>query len=95
VDDEMSGLLVTPGDSIDLAAAIRRLVEDPDLRASMGMAARARIERDFDLTTNARAILDRIDGADATRPATIQQPGRLGQRPDANLAARPTTGDPP
>ena len=95
VDDEMSGLLVTPGDSIDLAAAIRRLVEDPDLRASMGMAARARIERDFDLTTNARAILDRIDGAGATRRAPIQQPGRLGQRPDANLAARPTTGDPP
>jgi hypothetical protein len=86
---------VPPGDAAGLAAAIRRLVEDPDLRARMGAAARARIERDFDLGTNARVILDRIDGAGAARPATIHEPGRLGQRPDASLAARPTTGDPP
>jgi colanic acid/amylovoran biosynthesis glycosyltransferase len=95
VDDDVSGLLVSPGDAAGLAAAIRRLVEDPDLRARMGAAARARIERDFDLGTNARVILDRIDGAGAARPATIHEPGRLGQRPDASLAARPTTGDPP
>ncbi len=95
VDDEVSGLLVPPGNASALAAAIRRLVEDPNLRARMGTAARARIERDFDLTTNARAILERIDGAGEARPATVPRPGRLGQRSDANLAARPTTGDPP
>ena len=95
VDDEVSGVLVPPGDAASLAAAIRRLVEDADLRARMGTAARARIERDFDLTTNAGAILDRIDGAGAVRRTTIQRPGRLGQRKDAKLAARPTPGDPP
>jgi glycosyltransferase involved in cell wall biosynthesis len=94
VDDEVSGLLVSPGDAAGLAAAIRRLVEDPGLRARMGSAARARVERDFDLATNARTILERIDAA-AARRATIHKPGGLGQRRDANLAARPTSGDPP
>jgi glycosyltransferase involved in cell wall biosynthesis len=95
VDDGVSGLLVPPGDATSLATAIRRLVEDPDLRTRMGTAARARIERDFDLETNAQAILDRIDSASAARLATINKRGRLGQRPDTNLAARPTAGDPP
>ena len=30
--------------AVDLAHAVRRLVEDPELRASMGQAARARVE---------------------------------------------------
>ncbi len=42
-----NGLLVPPQDATALAAAIRRLLEDPQLRTRMGMAARARAERDF------------------------------------------------
>ncbi len=38
-----AGLLVPPGDPAALAAAIGRLADDPDLRARMGEAARARV----------------------------------------------------
>jgi len=42
-----NGLLVPPQDAAALADAIRRLLEDPQLRTRMGMAARARAEREF------------------------------------------------
>jgi len=39
VKDGETGFLVEPGDPSALAAAIRRLADDPDLRARMGEAA--------------------------------------------------------
>ena len=50
VDHEVTGLLVAPGDSISLAANLRRLAHDPDLRARMGSAAIAKAHREFDQT---------------------------------------------
>jgi glycosyltransferase involved in cell wall biosynthesis len=47
--DGETGLLVPPGDPSSLAAAIERLLVDPDLRARLGTAGRARIEESFDL----------------------------------------------
>jgi glycosyltransferase involved in cell wall biosynthesis len=47
VDGGACGLLVRPDDPEALAAAILRLAEDPDLRASLGRAARARAQRMF------------------------------------------------
>jgi glycosyltransferase involved in cell wall biosynthesis len=43
-----SGLLVEPGDTHCLAEAIRALVDDPDKRRSMGLAARRQAEVKFD-----------------------------------------------
>jgi glycosyltransferase involved in cell wall biosynthesis len=48
VEDGVSGLVVPPGDAVALADAILRLYRDPDLRRSMGAAARHRIETHFD-----------------------------------------------
>ncbi len=45
---EECGLLVEPRDADGLAAALLRLIEDPDLRARMGRAARRRIAEHFD-----------------------------------------------
>jgi glycosyltransferase involved in cell wall biosynthesis len=45
VADGDTGLLVPPGDSEQLAAAITRLLADPELRQAMGRAGRARIQQ--------------------------------------------------
>jgi glycosyltransferase involved in cell wall biosynthesis len=44
VVDGQTGLIVPPGDPAALAAAMRRLLEDPDLRQSLGRGGRARAE---------------------------------------------------
>jgi glycosyltransferase involved in cell wall biosynthesis len=44
VEDGVSGLLVTPGSAEELAAALRRLLGDPQLRDQLGRGASARAE---------------------------------------------------
>jgi glycosyltransferase involved in cell wall biosynthesis len=52
------GFVVPPGDPDALAAALRRLVADPELRRRRGELARRRAEARFDLRTFHRAYLD-------------------------------------
>jgi glycosyltransferase involved in cell wall biosynthesis len=47
IDDGEDGLLVPPGDAVALAAALRRLLGDEELRERLGARARQRVERDF------------------------------------------------
>lgn len=49
VRDGENGLLVEPGDTAALGAALRRLLGDPGLRRSLGGRARATIEQRFSL----------------------------------------------
>jgi glycosyltransferase involved in cell wall biosynthesis len=49
IEDGVEGLLVPAGDSVALAAALRRLIEGPEAREAMGAAGRARAIRDLDV----------------------------------------------
>jgi glycosyltransferase involved in cell wall biosynthesis len=53
---EGAGLLVEPADANAIAAAVLRLAESPDLRASLGAAARRRVERMFTLERQAAGL---------------------------------------
>jgi glycosyltransferase involved in cell wall biosynthesis/uncharacterized membrane protein len=56
--DGETGLLVPPGDATALATALERLLRDEDLRRRMAASARARVEREFDLTTFQKAHVE-------------------------------------
>lgn len=56
VDHQREALLVPSRDSTQLAAAIRRLLENPVLAQELSQAARARIERDFSFATRMRRV---------------------------------------
>jgi len=58
VEDGATGLLVPAGDERALTEALRRLIDDADLRRSMGAAGRGRAETDFDLNAFRGAHLD-------------------------------------
>jgi glycosyltransferase involved in cell wall biosynthesis len=64
VEDGVTGLLVPPGDVVALRAAIERLLGDPDLRARLGAAGRARAPR-FDAA--AGALVDAYAGVPLRR----------------------------
>ena len=88
VRDEETGLLVPPGDGTAIAAALRRLSDDPALRRRLGAAARATVVADFDLAANARRLVERFRSSMAADRATgpadaahVADPARGGTEP--------------
>ena len=68
VTHQITGLLVPPADPAAFAAAVRRLLVDPELRQRLGAAARQRVVAEHDLPTAAAhlgAVLDRLRPAHA------------------------------
>ncbi len=63
VVDGSSGLTVPPGDAGAIAAALRRLHDDPELRGRLGAAARDRVVAEFDVDRNAARLIARIRAA--------------------------------
>ena len=84
VDEGVTGLFVTPGDPVALAAAMARLVEDADLRERMGAAGRERFLELFeeDVSSIAHRALYRALACRGReeRPEERRTPGR---KPDA------------
>ena len=70
VEHGVTGLLVEPGDEAALTTAIAELVDDPDRRAAMARAARARVEEGFDVRTTTDALLETLGEAVARHRAT-------------------------
>ena len=62
VKEGETGLLVPPRDPVALAAAIRRLAEDPSLRARLALAGQTIVARDFDLERSADFYVRRFQG---------------------------------
>ncbi|MGE5223997.1 MAG: glycosyltransferase family 4 protein [Omnitrophica WOR_2 bacterium] len=56
VEDGVSGFLIPPGDVAALQSAIRTLVDNPELRETMGMSAKMRVNR-----FKARSIVPQIE----------------------------------
>ncbi len=55
ITDGQTGLLVPPGDVVALAAALRRLASEPQLRRQLAEAARREVRQRFDATKITRA----------------------------------------
>jgi glycosyltransferase involved in cell wall biosynthesis len=58
VEDGVSGFLVRPGDGVDLAANVGRILADPELGERLGRGGMAAARRDFD----ARTVAERVQG---------------------------------
>jgi glycosyltransferase involved in cell wall biosynthesis len=56
VRDGENGVLVRPGRPDELADAVERLAEDPDLRRRMGEEGRRTVESEFDVSSNAARL---------------------------------------
>jgi glycosyltransferase involved in cell wall biosynthesis len=61
VENEATGFLCAPGSTAELAARIRQLVEDPELRITMGAAGRRRAVERFSQTEMARKTIHLYD----------------------------------
>jgi glycosyltransferase involved in cell wall biosynthesis len=58
IRDEIDGLLVPPSDDKALAAALRRLMDNPELCRRLGAAARERVIERFNLKKNVGALAE-------------------------------------
>jgi exopolysaccharide biosynthesis WecB/TagA/CpsF family protein len=67
VENGRTGIRFNPGDSQDLAAKIKWACAEPAVLAEMGIAARAKFEREYTADSNLRALLSVYERALAAR----------------------------
>ncbi len=82
LEDGRTALLVKPGDPGELAAAIRRLASDPQLRADLGRAAREAVLARYTWRQNARRVLNGVEQKLLHVPEdTVEGPGKSENAP--------------
>jgi glycosyltransferase involved in cell wall biosynthesis len=94
IDHEQTGLLVDPGSPGQLAAAVNRLLDAPELRRSYGAAGRAKIEREFAWEVIARRtaacyeqlLRDETASGDEVRTLPLEQQLLPGWAPSREAA---------
>lgn len=68
VEHGVSGLVVPPREPEALAEAIARLADDPELRARLGRAARARVETAFHIEGTIRKMRELLESLQSSTP---------------------------
>jgi len=67
IEHGRSGLLAEPGDAQGLAHCVEQLLSDPLAGREMALRARQKVEREFDVATEARKLLEAILAARSAR----------------------------
>jgi glycosyltransferase involved in cell wall biosynthesis len=62
IEDGVDGLLYAVADVEDLAGKIRTLIDSPELCAQIGLRARARVEREYDMAANTARFATAVEG---------------------------------
>lgn len=79
VEDEVNGFLLRPGDPVDLADALNRLIDDPELRARFGAAGSEKVAAEFRSAAEAARLGNLIINSARGLPSAIRPTAELGQ----------------
>ncbi len=52
VDEQVTGLMFEPGDHLNLATVIQKMLQDPEKAKAMGRAGRLKLSNEFSITKN-------------------------------------------
>jgi len=75
IEQEVTGVLVPPGNPIALAEALERLIGDPAQRARLGAAGERRVRRHFSMEEGIGVLAARFGlGTVASRQASCDRP---------------------
>lgn len=77
VRDEVNGLLVDGAYPQRIEAAIRRLVEEPDLRQRLGEAGRQTVRQRFDIRQNSQSLIELLDSVEQSNQPTPSTEERI------------------
>ena len=70
VQHGVSGFLTRPGDAEGIAAALKRLIDEPGLGRELGERGREKVEREFRLDVNVAGLLSEIGSRGGSSPSS-------------------------
>ena len=79
LDEAGAGIGITPQSAEELAAAVKRLADDSELRARLGASGSTFVRENYDRSKLAARYLDLLEEAIATTGATKSRGGARGE----------------